>query len=126
MAYAVLPADHQLEMAKERFLSSLGNLGLQRHLLGVATMKAAARASDEYLQLTVTHAGGRVCGAHTYQVTDETPLKRDVTPEDPVKSVRDDRMGPCKKYCRTWSGKWSGWASHRALALPGQLDQPLV
>lgn len=61
IAYTGLPETHQLDMAKERFLSSLGNLGLQKHLIGVPTptLEAAVHTGNEYLQLAATHAGLR-------------------------------------------------------------------
>lgn len=94
LAYAGLPEVHQLEMAKERFLSSLGNLGLQKHLLGVPTptMEAAVRAGNEYLQLTATHPGARTSMGRTYQVADGTSDEEVVSPDDKISSVRDDRM----------------------------------
>lgn len=93
LAYAGLPEVHQLEMAKERFLS-LGNLGLQKHLLGVPTptMEAAVKAGNEYLQLTATHSGARAPMGRTYHVTDETSDEGVVVSDDKVSSVRDDRL----------------------------------
>lgn len=57
IVYAKLPKAHQLEMAKQRFFSSLKNLSLQKYLLGVPipTMKAAVRAGNDYPQQTAMH-----------------------------------------------------------------------
>lgn len=53
-------------------MASLGNLGLQRRLLGVPTptLEAPVRAGSEYLQLSTTHTERRVPGGH-FQVSGE-------------------------------------------------------
>lgn len=86
MVYADLPVEHRLEMTKEKFLSSLGNLGLQRHLLGVATptIEDVVRAGNEYMRLnagqTLSHLPGTKRGA-----------------EDRVEAIREERMDALKK-----------------------------
>lgn len=53
VAYGGMPEEHQLELAMEHFLSSLGHLGLQRHLLAVnaPTLEAAVNSGTEFLQM---------------------------------------------------------------------------
>lgn len=81
-----------LEMNRERFMASLGNLELQNHLVGVSTLnlEPSVRAGNEYLQMTATHAGSRESASRTYQLCDEPPKTEAVIPEDRVESVRDD------------------------------------
>lgn len=95
-------------MAKEKLFSSLGNLGLQRHLIGVPipTLEAAVRAGNEYPQLTATHSGGKPPGRHTYQVMGESPLVEVIAP---VSQVAVGREGSLE-------------ALHKILADLGQAD----
>lgn len=87
-----MPDNYRQELTKERFLSSLSNLGLQRHLLGVPTptIEAAVRAGNKYLQLTATHAGPRALSSRTYQLVDEPSVEEASVPRDQMDSIRMD------------------------------------
>lgn len=98
ITYTGVPEAHQLEMVTEKFLSSLGNLGLRRHLLGVptSTMEAAVHASNKYLQLTATHCERRVPGGHC-QVAGEASENEDATLENRVDTIRDSPIETLQK-----------------------------
>lgn len=53
LAYPTLPYEHRQEMCMDKFMNTLGNAYLQRHLLAVHTpdLEAAVRAGNEYLQI---------------------------------------------------------------------------
>ena len=55
LAYADIPENTRIEMAVDLFSNTLGNAHLQRHLLAVptATLEAAVRAGNEFLQVKV-------------------------------------------------------------------------
>lgn len=73
VAHAGQSTEHRTEIIKEKLLSSLGNLGLQRHLLSIATptIDEVVRAGNAYLQLTGTQVGPRAPEGCTYQVQGE-------------------------------------------------------
>ena len=56
LAYSELPAEYRAGLLVDQFSSTLGNAGLQRHLLAVPTptLEDAVRAGNEFLQVQPT------------------------------------------------------------------------
>lgn len=56
-AYANLPRQEREDLIMDHFCASLSHVGLQRHLLAVATpnLDAAVRAGNEYLEITANN-----------------------------------------------------------------------
>lgn len=102
IAYAELLAEHCLEMTKEKFMASVNNLSLQKHLLGVPTptMDAVVRAGNEYFQLTAAHAGTWASISRTYQITVGAPRNAAGPPEYQVESIGYIQLATLQKLIK--------------------------
>jgi len=96
IAYADLEIDQREEMTMDLFVTTLGHLSLQRHMLAVrpADLAGMIQAGNEFLQLQTGSARGR----HSVQTMDEADeTHQQVAPVNPVADETNTILGTMMK-----------------------------